>query len=148
MWFWFRKQSKCRSTLIWLRPYGVQALLREGKLLNTFSDKGVWFLETSGSFTIKSLVIHLSMASPNENALQRSLWKTKCLKRVNVWKSEFCFSITEKTPASIPLSFTHTCPLFVSITRKIFSTFFWLSLCCKLVEAAAAIIQYCLRFLQ
>lgn len=104
-----------------------QALLisLDGISINTFLNKRVWSLEPGGSFTVKSLVNHLS-TSPIDITLQRSLWKTKSPKRVNmsVWimlhGSLNCASYCKKGPHSI--IFHPTCALSILITRKTFST--------------------------
>ena len=63
-----------------------QALLPllAGKKLLSAPDKRMWSLETSGSFSVKSLVNHLSAASPLENSPEICLWKSNSSRRVNI----------------------------------------------------------------
>lgn len=67
-------------------------------------------IETNGNLSVKSLVIHLSPASPLEVKLLHALWKTKSPKRVNItsWIMLFgllnCSSVLQKKLPSHSLS--------------------------------------------
>lgn len=50
--------------------------LLAGKELPSAPDKRMWSLETSGAFSIKSLVNHLSSATPLENSPEVCIWKS------------------------------------------------------------------------
>lgn len=51
--------------------------LLTAKSISANTDKHVWELEANGNFSVKSLVTHLSRASPIGKLLECSLWKTK-----------------------------------------------------------------------
>lgn len=60
-----------------------QSLLQliSSKRVNENMDRCVWTLKASGSFSVKSLSRHLSVASPLEKQVRKALWKTR---RVNI----------------------------------------------------------------
>ena len=61
----------------------LMSIIANKKNLNK-PDRRIWSLEGSGVFSVKSLVKHLSMASPIEYCLEKGLWKTKNPHRVNI----------------------------------------------------------------
>lgn len=59
------------------RPYFIQ----KGE---PYSDRRIWSLEANGKFLVKSLVTHLSLASPLDKLLVKAHWKSKSPRRVNI----------------------------------------------------------------
>lgn len=106
-----------------------QALLSslEGIMINSLNRR-IWSLGSGGSFTIKSLVNHLSTASPIDITIL-SFWKSKSPKRVNisVWimlhGSLNCASILQKKLPSHCLS-PHMCPLYLNHQENLQHLFF------------------------
>lgn len=47
-------------------------------------DKRVWSLEPNGAFSVKSLVTHLSLASPLDKHLLKASWKSTSPRKVNI----------------------------------------------------------------
>ena len=50
----------------------------------SFLDRRFWYLGTSGSFSVKSLVKHLSTSSPLDISLYKRLWQSNSPKKVNI----------------------------------------------------------------
>ena len=89
-----------------------------------FPDQRFWSLETSGSFSVKSLVKHLSTSSTLESSLYKRLWKSNSPKRINIsiWIMLFgnlnCASVLQRKNSSHALS-PHACPLCVNNMESI-----------------------------
>lgn len=68
------------------------SLISERRVTNCL-DKRIWSLQANGAFSVKSLVTHLSLASPLDKQLEKALWKSKCPCWVNitVWIMLFAY---------------------------------------------------------
>lgn len=92
-------------------------------------DKRIWSSKSNGVFSVKFLVKHLSSASPIDKHLEKSLWKTKSLQRVNilVWAMLFgslnCSSVLQRKLPSQCLS-PHICPLRSKASEDLLHLFF------------------------
>lgn len=98
-----------------LGPYAFVGIWRGKRadfmsLLGLVTEKRIWSLEGSGVFSVKSLVKHLSFASPFNKQREKSLWKTKHPHHVNyqsvdyaMWYLELLRSYAEKVTFSLSL---------------------------------------------
>lgn len=92
-------------------------------------DKRIWSLEASGAFSVKSLVTHLSLASPLDKHLEKALWRSKCPRRANitVWTMLFgylnCSSVMQRKLPSCCLS-PYICTLCMADKEDLQHLFF------------------------
>ena len=90
----------------------------------SFPDQRFWSLETSSSFSVNSLVKHISTSSPLKSSLYKRLWKFNSPRRINIsiWIMLFgnlnCALLLQRMFSSQGFS-PHACPLCVNNMENI-----------------------------
>lgn len=112
-------------------------LLETKKILNEL-DSRIWSLEASGVFSVKSLVKHLSMASPIEYCLEKSLWANQKPTESEyhgtdhvVWNPKLRCNPLKKAPS--PLPFTSYLSMVLRKPWRLATLIFWMWLCKKVL---------------
>lgn len=106
----------------------LMGILHE-KRTSFFQDRRVWSLESNGLYTVKSLVKHLSTASPLDKHLEKVLRKSKSPWRVNItvcimlFGSLNCASVLQKKLQSRCLS-PNICHLYMSDSKDLRHLFY------------------------
>lgn len=123
----------------WGKEGGTRLTPEEGTRLTT--DKRSWSLKPSDSFSVKSLVNHLSLASFIDNSLQISLWKSKSPRRVNIstWIMLFgSLNLHQSCKESFPLTIFHFIYLLFFLEARRISITYYSNVFMQLIVGAGS----------